>query len=188
MKCPKCSQAELCDREISPGLTAKHCIECKGQWLRAENYEAWKAQNGTSTPPEIPVGLNIEFGRSDLDTRAALCPECNRYLSRAKVKIKTPFFVDRCPQCGGIWCDYGEWDALTQLGLNTCIEHLFEPKWQNQFRQKQQLRSEHEAMVEKMGVDMANRLFALADDLAEHPHGEYALAYLMRKVVYKNNQ
>ncbi|MEC4804382.1 MAG: zf-TFIIB domain-containing protein [Jaaginema sp. PMC 1079.18] len=184
MKCPKCSQAPLGNLEISPNLIAQYCVECKGQWLSGENYEAWKAQQPSDSAPAIPVGLDITFGRSELDTRAALCPECSRYLSRAQVKIETPFFIDRCQQCGGIWCDYGEWDALTQLGLNTCIEQLFEPRWQNRIRQQQQRYSEHQAMVEKMGTALADRIFALAEDLAEHPHGEYALAYLMRKVVY----
>jgi Zn-finger nucleic acid-binding protein len=185
MKCPKCSQAELSDRELATGLIAKHCSECKGNWLPAKEYQAWQVQQpAAALSPETLTGLNIEFGHSPLDTRAALCPECSRILARAQVKLKTPFFVDRCQQCGGIWCDYGEWDILTTLGLNTSIEQLFEPKWQTKIRQQQLLQNEHQAMVEKMGADLAERLFALAETLAQHPNGEYALAYLMRKVVY----
>lgn len=185
MKCPKCSKAELVDSTLDADLAVKHCQECKGHWIPAESYQTWQAQQSPTppTPDSLRGNLNVEFGQSPLDTRAALCPECQRYLSRAKVKLKTPFFIDRCNQCGGVWCDYGEWDILTQLGFHTSIERLFERQWQMQVREQQQIHSERQAIADKMGVELAEQIFAIAESLSQHPHGEFALAYLMRKVV-----
>lgn len=187
MRCPKCSKVELVDGILAPDLAAKNCSECKGTWIPAQNYQKWQAQQPPpSTNPEVfAETLNIEFGQSPLDTRAALCPECRRYLSRAKVKLKTPFFVDRCQQCGGIWCDYGEWEILTKLGLHTSIEQLFDRGWQLQVEQKQTLSSERKGMIEKFGPELAEEVFQLAEKLSHHPHGDFAIAYLMRKVVYR---
>ncbi|MGD2180288.1 zf-TFIIB domain-containing protein [Lusitaniella coriacea] len=185
MKCPKCSKEELVDSVLADDLAVKTCKACKGSWIASEDYQTWQAKQPQEkvTPEELGEKLNIEFGQSPLDTRAALCPECSRYLSRAKVKLKTPFFVDRCQQCGGIWCDYGEWDILAQLGLHRSIEQLFERKWQAQVEQQQLLNSERQAMVEKMGDKVAEQVFEIAEVLSQHPHGDFALAYLMRKVV-----
>lgn len=185
MKCPKCSKEELADSVLADGLAVKTCEACKGSWIASEDYETWQTKQPQQkvTPEELGEKLNIEFGQSPLDTRAALCPECGRYLSRAKVKLKTPFFVDRCQQCGGIWCDYGEWDILTQLGLHTSIEQLFERKWQTEIEQQKLLNSERQAMIEKMGETVAKQVFEIAEVLSQHPNGDFALAYLMRKVV-----
>lgn len=185
MKCPKCSKAELVDETLDRDLAVKHCRECKGHWIPAESYATWqeKQSPAPAAPDALLENLNIAFGQSPLDTRAALCPECQRYLSRAKIKLKTPFFIDRCNQCGGVWCDCGEWDILAQLGLHTAIEQLFERKWQMQMREQQQVRSEQQSMAEKMGPELAEQIFAIADSLSQHPHGEFALAYLMRKVI-----
>jgi Zn-finger nucleic acid-binding protein len=190
MKCPKCSKVELVDGLFAGNLAVKNCSECKGTWIPAENYQRWQAQQPppSAAPELVAQSLNIEFGQSPLDTRAALCPECRRYLSRAKVKLKTPFFVDRCQQCGGIWCDYGEWDILTQLGLHVAIDRLFERGWQMQFERQQSLNSEREGMIEKFGPELAEEIFQLTEKLSRDPHGDFALAYMMRKVVYRQTE
>jgi Zn-finger nucleic acid-binding protein len=126
--------------------------------------------------------LNVDFVQSPFDTKAALCPECRRYLSRAKVNLKTPFYVERCMYCRGIWCDYGEWDVLERLGLHTTIEQLFTNEWQTRSRSRQFSEQERQATIDKLGSELADRVFELAEILERHPNGDCGVAYLMRRV------
>ena len=184
MQCPKCKQTMLLDGVLDGDLAVKYCQDCKGTWIPAPEYEAWQAhQVENPMRSELPAQtLNVDFVQSPFDTKAALCPECQRYLSRAKVNLKTPFYVERCMQCRGIWCDYGEWDILQRLGLHTTIERLFSNEWQTKVRSRQFLDKEREATIEKLGSELAEQVFALADALAKHPNGDFGVAYLMRRV------
>jgi len=40
---------------------------------------------------------------------------------------------------------------------------------------------ERQAVIDKVGVEMAQRVFDLADLLKKHPNGDFAAAYLMRR-------
>ena len=184
VQCPKCKKAMLLDGVLSEDLAVKYCQECKGTWIRASEYEAWQVRQATNPrvsglPSET---LSVDFVVSAFDTKAALCPECQRYLSRAKVNLKTPFYVERCTQCRGIWCDYGEWDILRKLGLHTTIEHLFTNEWQSRSRERQFFDQERQATMDKLGHELASRVFELAEVLANHPNGDFGVAYLMRRV------
>lgn len=184
MHCPKCKNVTLLDGVLEEQLAVKYCQECKGTWIPASEYEAWQA--GQPYHPVVPdldsKTLNVDFVQSPFDTKAALCPECKRYLSRAKVNLKTPFYVERCMHCRGIWCDYGEWDILERLGLHTTIEQLFSNEWQTRVRSQLFLEKERQATIEKLGSEVAERLFELAEVLENHPNGDFGVAYLMRRV------
>lgn len=184
MQCPKCKKAMLLDGVLSEQLAVKYCQECKGTWIPASEYEEWQAYQasnpGVSHFPSKT--LSVDFVQSPFDTKAALCPECQRYLSRARVNLKTPFYVERCMQCRGIWCDYGEWDILEQMGLHTTIEQLFSNEWQSRARERQFFDKEREATIDKLGRELAAQVFELAEALANHPNGDFGVAYLMRRV------
>ncbi len=185
MKCPKCKNISLLDGTLTGNLAVKYCSECKGTWIPADEYRAWQA--GQSPLSQIDQDflsqtLAVDFVQSPFDTKAALCPECSRYLSRAKVKLKTPFYVERCLNCEGIWCDYGEWDVLFKLGLHTTIEQLFSSEWQTRVEKQQQSQKQRQATIEKLGPELAGRVFELAEVLAKHPNGDFGVAYLMRQV------
>ena len=184
MQCPKCKKVTLLDGFLDNDLAVKYCQECKGTWIPAQEYEAWQAhQVWNSQYSELPSGtIDINYVQSPFDTKAALCPECRRYLSRAKVNLKTPFYVERCMQCRGIWCDYGEWDILEQLGLHTTIEQLFSNEWQTRVRDRQFADQERQATIDKLGSELAEQVFELAQALEQHPNGDFGVAYLMRRV------
>lgn len=182
MQCPKCKNVSLSDGTLA-GMSVKQCLECKGTWLPADEYEAWQLRQSYQTPGDrLDEALYVDFVQSPLDTKAALCPECRRYLARAKVSVKTPFYVERCTECSGIWCDYGEWDILQKLGLHTTIQQLFSNNWQTYAREVQQAEKERQATIDKLGVDLATQVFAIADALQQHPNGDFGVAYLMRRV------
>ena len=185
MQCPKCRRVTLLDGVLDEKFAVKYCQECKGTWIPASEYEDWQARQYYSPQrPDLLSGtLEVDFVQSPFDSKAALCPECKRYLSRAKVNLKTPFYVERCMYCRGIWCDYGEWDILEELGLHTTIEQLFTNEWQTKSRSRQYFEQERQATIDKLGHELAEQVFELAEALEQHPYGDFAVAYLMRRVV-----
>ena len=94
---------------------------------------------------------------------------------------QTSFYVERCPICEGLWCDRGEWDVFEALGLHVQIPVVFNPEWQSRVRVLEQLEKQRLSLVEKLGEDIATKVFELGEMLEEHPHGDFAVAYLMRK-------
>jgi Zn-finger nucleic acid-binding protein len=184
VQCPKCKNVTLLDGVLEGKFAVNYCQECKGTWIPATEYEDWQARQpyNSSVPNALSGTLDVDFVKSPLDTKAALCPECRRYLSRAKVNLKTPFYVERCMQCRGIWCDYGEWDILEKLGLHTTIEELFSNEWQTRTREQKFSVQERQATIDKLGSELAGRVFELAELLEKHPNGDFGVAYLMRRV------
>ncbi|MBL1176587.1 zf-TFIIB domain-containing protein [Pantanalinema sp. GBBB05] len=183
MQCPKDRKVELIDRPLIEQLTVKHCPECEGHWIPSLAYQTWQATHPqTAKDTEILDKLVVLSGEpAPLDAKAAFCPECGTYLARAKVSLKTPIYLERCLSCGGFWCDRGEWEILEHVGLHRSIERLFSSGWQALAREREQIAHERQAMFDKLGPDLATRIFALAEELDQHPHGEFAAAYLIRQ-------
>lgn len=183
MQCPKERKITLTDGTLTEALAVKQCPDCKGTWIPSENYKAWQAErpHPRTVADLIPKTLDVEFVQSPLDAKAALCPECGSYLARVKVGMRTPFYVERCLICGGIWCDRGEWEALETMGLHIAIEQLFSSEWQTLSREREHLAIEKQATIDRLGVELANQVFDLAEVLKNHPNGDFGVAYLMRR-------
>lgn len=172
--------------ELTRGLLAQCCPSCRGAWIPPENYENWRQQQAEAETglrvSVLPMSLETSFQVSPLDNRAALCPDCKHYLVRGRINLRSSaFYVERCPNCHGIWCDQGEWDLLEKLKLGPHVEHIFSGEWQAQVRALEQSEREKAATVEKLGPDLARRIFELADLLENHPNGDFGVAYLMRR-------
>jgi hypothetical protein len=67
------------------------------------------------------------------------------------------------------------------LGLATAIEKLFSSEWQAKTRAQKQQDQERQAMLDKLGPDLAQHVFELAEQLLQHPNGDFGVAYLMRR-------
>lgn len=185
-QCPKEGNIELQERELAPALAAHACPSCGGSWIQPEHYVTWQRQQvDIDAAPKVavlPLTLKTSYQPSSLDNRAALCPDCRSYLVRGRINLSQgSFFVERCPNCKGIWCDAGEWEVLQQLDLHTHIEYLFSPDWQTQVRELEHLERERQATIDKLGPDIAERIFELAEMLEQHPNGDFGVAYLMRR-------
>lgn len=186
MQCPKDKNQDLLEGNLAGGsLLANHCPECEGSWISAEVYQAWQARQlqQPASPQLLTKRIDVNFTASPFDMKAALCPECQHYLSRVKVHFKTPFYIERCMHCGGIWCDKGEWEVLEKLGLHTTIEQMFSSEWQLRARELEQLEKERQATIEKLGEELAEQVFQLAEVLEKHPAGDFGVAYLIRRVI-----
>lgn len=183
MLCPKDRETELEQKPVGDGLMALHCPTCQGSWIESEDYLAWQETQDTALPDASVLNpvLDPEFEPSLEDVQAALCPVCQHYLSRSRIGFSQSFFLERCKNCGGFWCDRGEWDLLTRLGLNTHLEHLFTPTWQDSVRHREQQLTERRVLIEKVGEALANQVFDMAAQLEGHPNGDFAVAYLMRR-------
>lgn len=183
MYCPKEKNTALVDERVGERLAVQHCPSCQGNWIPAMEYESWKDSQPASEDMVnlIDRALEVTCEIAPFDSRAALCPECNCYLARAKVSLRTPFYVERCPNCKGIWCDRGEWAVLTQIGLHRLVDRLFSGEVQSRIRERELLAQERRATIDKLGPDLANRVFELADSLERHPYGDFGVAYLMRR-------
>lgn len=182
MDCPKCN-SELVNGILSDMLLTKHCQQCEGEWISGRNYQIWRSErpNIPPNPDILAQNYHLSYIPSPLDAKAASCPECRRMMARGKITLKQPFYLEHCLTCGGIWCDRGEWEVLEQLKLDTNISQIFSGAWQAQVRASHMNELERQAVIDKVGVEMAQRVFDLADLLTKHPNGDFAAAYLMRR-------
>lgn len=180
MECPKERGIELIDYVLAGDLAVHHCPSCAGNWLPAAAYTVWQQQHPNGAAEVVQA--EVPYTPSLLDSRTALCPDCRGFLSRARVGSAHPFYVERCPQCGGIWCDRGEWDVLERLGLHTIIDQLFSSDWQSRMREREFTTRERWALVDKLGPELARQIFELAEQLEKHPNGDFGVAYLMRRL------
>lgn len=181
MQCPKDKGEQLHPITLSDNLAAHQCSACDGTWVSIEDYTSWQNQWSTREIEPVPADLDVGYVPSPKDAQGGLCPDCGSYLARARIGVKPQFYIERCVQCGGIWCDRGEWAVLEQLGLHVAVEHLFTPDWQMRSRDREYADRERRATVEKLGEELAHQVFDLADQLAQHPNGDFGVAYLMRR-------
>lgn len=187
VQCPKELKIELEDGMLAGGLSAQCCPDCGGAWIRPEQYANWQEQQGINGPAEpqvsvVPSQMEMDFEPTALDNRAALCPDCKHYLVRGRVQLKhTSFFIERCPNCKGYWCDRGEWQVLQQLELDQHLDYVFSDTWQNKVKDLSFAYREKTATIEKLGPEIAAKIFELAELLEKHPNGDFGVAYLMRR-------
>lgn len=183
MHCPKCSST-LTSGCLSESLASQICQTCQGAWVADEDYRTWQQGRSFQGIPHVNQShhLHEHHKVSTTDNQGALCPQCGRFLSRTKINLNPPFYLERCPSCQGLWLDHGEWEILAHLGWHGHIDLLFSQEWQNQMRQWQQQQQERKAAVEKLGPELADLLFELTEKLKNHPNGDFGAAYLMRQI------
>ncbi|MBV5260741.1 hypothetical protein FLX56_20200 [Synechococcus moorigangaii CMS01] len=182
MQCPKCRDVDLLDQVLGGDLTSYHCEKCGGDWLSGDRYQTWQARQQKPKQINTQLSLAETVIPSATDNKAALCPECRRYLSRVKIPVDQPFYLERCPECNGFWCDRQEWDILQKLQLHTSLEYIFTAEWQHKIREQQHNISERHALIQKLGDQLATEVFQMGEKLAAHTNGDFAVAYLARRV------
>jgi Zn-finger nucleic acid-binding protein len=183
MQCPKCKEP-LTQSQLFATLNAESCTACAGQWVDGDEYQQWRqAQTKTTVDPVKVLRANLAAYKvpAETDTKTGLCPQCQRILSRTRVSTEPFFYLEQCLSCNGVWFDRDEAAILQQLKLHNQIEILSSGTWQSQIRSAQMLLSEKEAVIEKLGIDIAQQVFELAEILTEEPNGDFAVAYLMRR-------
>ena len=183
MQCPKCKEP-LTNSQLFGNLKVEACATCNGQWVEGDEYQQWRqAQTRATVDPIKVLRANLSAYKvpAESDTKTGLCPQCQRILSRTRVSTEPFFYLEQCLSCNGVWFDRDEAAILQQLKLHDQIETLSSGTWQSQIRAAQMLLNEKEAVIEKLGIDIAQQVFELAEILTEEPNGDFAVAYLMRR-------
>ena len=186
MFCPKHPQESLLADQLVDNLKTHSCSTCRGSWVASEDYQVWQVTQVDSAlgidSLTAPISCDLDYQPSRYDNRAGLCPSCGFYLVRGRITLqKAAFFIERCPSCKGMWLDEGEWSILEKLGLSAYLPVLFTDEWQSYVRSAEADFRERTATAEKLGPDIAEKLFELAKLLEDHPNGDFGVAYLMRR-------
>ena len=149
MNCPVCKNVGLAAAEADAALSSRRCGNCGGQWVAATSYFAWLESRGTDLPERHAAGeivLTVTEAAG-----AKLCPECGRFLTRAKVGHGVNFHLDRCGSCGGIWFDANEWDVLRSRNLHDDVHFVFSSAWQAEVARGEREAAHERLMAQKLG-------------------------------------
>ena len=180
-QCPKCKDQPLTAGSPAPGLSEDHevlqCSTCHGTWLSRTAAEQMVADG--EAPAEID---ELTAPRNDADRRTGVCPHGHGIMLRARVHLSEPFYLERCPHCGGIWFDAGEWNRLAGSYLLDHLQDFWNPAWQHRMRRQQDHQKYQERLRDELGEEVFARLARLARDLKEHPRKARALAFLRQEI------
>lgn len=164
MKCPKCENEQLEERRNG----AAACTNCGGMWMPM--YEV----------PRLIDEAVSAAGESQpsADGRSGMCPSGHGIMSRARIEAATPFTLERCATCFGVWFDRGEWQRLADEHLVEELPHFWSREWQAKQRRIRSRAAHLESAKEDFGDELYAQLTALATALREYPRRSEALAFL----------
>jgi Zn-finger nucleic acid-binding protein len=180
MNCPVCKTSALSDVVLDDGLLGHGCPSCAGRWINGGDYLRWVEVRG---PQQHPPANNV-VGSSPAPAtdhrEAKLCPECGRFLGRAPTGHGATFHLDRCGNCGGIWLDAGEWDALRSAALHDRIHFIFSPAWQADVTQQERAARHERLLIQRIGERDGAELKRIRAWLDAHPHRAELYAALLQ--------
>ena len=110
MQCPVCSN-EL--TEIKSNTTLVDiCSNCKGIWFDFGEIADFirMLTESDEVSPQLPQLFkpHIVQDANSVNEKGKLCPRCKDKLRRFNYAYDSNVFLDKCPQCQGIWADGGE--------------------------------------------------------------------------------
>lgn len=180
--CPKCKETELSVGHVPEGLSDEHevlcCDDCHGTWLSKA-----MAEHMVEAKDELMLEDDAPAPAGDADRRTGLCPHRHGIMLRARVHLSEPFYLERCPHCGGIWFDAGEWNRLAGSYLLEHLDDFWNPAWQKRMRRWQDQQEYEDRLREELGEEVFALLGQLAAALQRHPGRERALAYLRQEIM-----
>ena len=177
MKCPVCGTADLAGREMESGLLASGCPDCGGNWINSFQYWKWREVHGPDLPerpPEAETSTPV-----DENGRGKLCPECGHILLPYKVGHDLPFSLDRCGNCGGMWFDGSEWEALRGRNLHDDVHFIFGRSWQAEVAKREREATHEEILRARFGGEDLEQLRRIKVWLESHPSKDAMLAFLL---------
>jgi Zn-finger nucleic acid-binding protein len=149
MKCPLCKLHTFSNVSLDSGLKAKVCKRCEGYWIALADYETWLKKDRI----EETHGFS-EFSDDIHDSvDAKLCSDCSRILTKYKVGHGLDFYVEHCSDCGGIWLDKHEWEALKAKGLSDDITRMFSTQWQKAVRDEKKALTMEKVYTDRFGSE-----------------------------------
>jgi Zn-finger nucleic acid-binding protein len=176
--CPKCKSATLLPlsaaRRRAPGGDAfvppSRCSRCQGVWLPHDAVEANQLPGLMDAATSVPAHV---------DARGGVCPLCRGVLVRARVDCEHPFHLDRCPICGGIWFDAGEWAAIAASEWLTHLDDLWDPVWRRRVRERRAEKRHLETLEHALGPEAFGKVVEVVRVLRAHPMRSLGLSFLI---------
>lgn len=160
---------------LEKDLAAYQCGESGGLYITQQDYWNW-IRKQPERLAHLPV---IEPSNSVIEEEAVakLCPETGTIMIRCKVGYDFQFYIDRS-RTGGIWLDAGEWEALKGRNFHDELHLIFTEPWQTKVLQQQKQQMTEKMLHEKLGSDLLEKIERLKQELKNHPHKAYAVAYI----------
>ena len=112
MICPVC-KSQLHRRELV-NVEIDSCSTCRGIWFDSGELGpvalAFSQRSGLREPKH-QLRRSI-VPAQDVDESPRDCPRCSLVLEKLNYAVDSNIILDRCRQCGGLWCDGPELDNL----------------------------------------------------------------------------
>ncbi|WP_010243538.1 TFIIB-type zinc ribbon-containing protein [Acetivibrio cellulolyticus] len=190
MKCPVCRTISLDEKTNESGLKVYSCSECKGIWVRFDDYVNWKSKEENEHLFEAGVsnvaGNEANDYMPEYDSKKAnLCPDCGRILIKYRVSSDIIFNVDHCGCCNGVWLDKNEWAVLVENKLHKKMNDFFTAPWQNRLKEEMTKSRFAELYKKKFGEESYNKLKEIKEWMNESELKNEMLAYLTDDDPYK---
>jgi Zn-finger nucleic acid-binding protein len=176
MNCPVCRNVQLESERLSADLESRSCRKCGGRWIQSFSYWKWLQASGGVHPAMTPAKPG-EFESQD-SAPGKLCPECGHFLTQRKVGHGVTFHLDRCGNCGGIWFDRNEWEALAEKGLHDDIHFVFSNAWQKEVDAEETREAYEQRIAKILGSQSYAKVTEFAKWLAMQPQKSTVLSYL----------
>ncbi|WP_163337594.1 zf-TFIIB domain-containing protein [Desulfopila sp. IMCC35008] len=157
MYCPKCKGVELRQNDENLPFT---CPKCGGLWL--ESHALPRMQ-------ELADFSSGGHQNPDHDHKTGLCPGGHGVLTRTKIEVEQPFYLEKCVQCNGIWFDKGEWQKVSESQFETNLLQLWSRAWQREKRREHQEQEITRLDKEALGEELYYEIIQLAGKISAHP-------------------
>ena len=110
MECPVCSYR--LKRATSKNIVVDVCTHCSGIWFDSGELQVFLRELVKSdkiTPQKTRLFQPRDIETSDQSTqKIRMCPKCGLVMKTFNYAYDSNVFVDKCPECEGIWTDAGE--------------------------------------------------------------------------------
>jgi len=172
MDCPKCKDVKL--RRNGYG-SPDSCQKCGGMWLEFAKIPGFFEQISFEEPKEFSVNVN--------DGKTGFCPSGHGLMTRAKVEDnESPFYLEKCSSCGGVWFDKDEWQRIIENNLVECLSDIWCSSWQTQQRKEKSRNSYLKTNKNIFGEEVFEKILELAELLKGHHEKGRAIALLQEEI------
>lgn len=117
MLCPR-DGTTLVSEKYEAEVVVDRCPSCHGLWLDKGELEAVQETLEHDYSEQLAhidtVARAYEMARQKAQPVPA-CPKCLKALHAEEYAHSSQILVDRCGNCGGIWLDFGEVQALEKF-------------------------------------------------------------------------
>ncbi|MHC4743343.1 MAG: zf-TFIIB domain-containing protein, partial [Planctomycetota bacterium] len=110
MRCPACSNELRQVRRKSAVIDV--CAHCQGMWFDHGEFVLFvqtlsESENVSAEMPRLFEKREVETADS-IEDKNRVCPKCSAGMKTFNYATDSNVFIDKCPNCKGIWTDAGE--------------------------------------------------------------------------------